>query len=521
MKKIIYIALFGSALLATSCNDWLLEESPGSTSLEDYFSTGETAVEVVNAAYTPLMWEFDSTFYPEWFIGDVMSDDALKGGQTISDMADAYDLENWKTNTNNTLVADYYSAQYMGVSRANLALESIEGMSTDDYMDQELKDRLMGEAYFLRALYFFRLVRAFGGVPLTTWVIYSDTEWEQPRATADEVYAQIISDLEAAESRLWLKSAYDDEDLGRATKGAAQAMLLKVNLYMGEYATAVSWGKKIYESAESGEYSLQVDYADLFLEANENGVESVFEIQYMEEAYSDYGDGNGFTRGTFSTIMTRSRSSILGGGWGFNMPTNDLYNAYEAGDPRRDWTIYTPAVANMENETEETYLESTKYLNRKLIMFGKDDTIISLGHESRGPLNRSVIRYADVLLMYAEACIESGDSATALTLVNKVRQRAIDTQCYDGSTATISLYASVDIDVLRKERRLELAMEGHRWFDLNRWGITKEVMDAYKAGESSEVQSHMSTFDESKHTLLPIPSTERALNSLLTQNPGY
>ncbi len=519
MKKIIYLALlFGATLSTTSCNDWLLEQGPSVTNAEDFFTSGDTALQCINAVYTPISWEFNDTYYNEWFIGDVMSDDALKGGQTVSDMADAYDMENWKTNTNNTLILDFFRTQYMGTSRANLAIEQISAMEVDDTMSQEFKDRMLGEAYFLRAMYYFRLVRAFGGVPLVTWVIYSDEEWQQPRATAEEVYAQIIADLTIAEANLWLKSEYDAEDLGRATKGAAQAMLLKVNLYMKNYAEAITWGAKV---VASGEYDLQADYADLYLEEYENGIESIFEIQYMEEAYSDYGDGNGFTRGTFTTIMTRSRSSLLGGGWGFNMPTVDLYNAYEAGDPRRDWTIYTPAEADMSNTTEETYVESTKYLNRKLIMFSKTDEIISLGHQSRGPLNRPIIRYADVLLMYAEACLENGDAVTALSLVNQVRQRAINTPCYNGSTATISLYSTIDIDVLRTERRLELAMEGHRWFDLCRWGIVKSTMEAYQAGESELAKSHMSTFVEGKHELLPIPSAEIELNPLMEQNPGY
>ncbi len=497
------------------------------TDVEDFFTSGATAEQAINAVYTPLAWEFNSTYYNEWFIGDVMSDDALKGGQTTSDMADVYDLENWKTNTNNTLVLDYYRAQYMGTSRANLAIEKISAMECDDTMSQEFKDRLLGEAYFLRALYYFKLVRAFGGVPLVTDVIYSDADWQQARATADEVYTQIIADLELAESGLWLKSEYDSEDLGRATKGAAQAMLLKVNLYMGNYSKAVEWGSKVVQSQE---YSLQPDYADLYLEAYENGVESIFEVQYMEDAYSDYGDGNGFTRGTFSTIMTRSRSTNLGGGWGFNMPTVDLFGAYESGDPRRDWTIYTPADEDMTNVTEETYLESTKYLNRKLMMLGKDDTIISLAHNSRGPLNRPVIRYADLLLMYAEACVETSDFATAKSLLNEVRQRAINTTAHDGSVATISLYPYGDYtegsadnmrEAVRYERRVELAMEGHRWFDLCRWGVVKEVMTAYEATEPESVRAHISTFVEGKHELLPIPSAEIELNPLMEQNPNY
>ncbi|MFI3323810.1 MAG: RagB/SusD family nutrient uptake outer membrane protein [Rikenellaceae bacterium] len=520
MKKILYLAILFGGLFTVSCsNDWLLEEGPSVTTVDDFFTSEAAAEQCINAVYTPISWEFNDTYYNEWFIGDVMSDDALKGGQTISDMADAYDLENWKTNTNNTLILDYFRAQYMGTSRANLAIEQISAMEvSDDVISQEMKDRLLGEAYFLRAMYYFRLVRAFGGVPLVDWVIYSDDEWQQPRATADEVYELILADLAIAESGLWLKSEYDSEDTGRATKGAAQAMLLKVNLYLGNYADAIAWGEKVIASQE---YSLQPDYADLYFEAYENGVESVFEIQYMEDAYSDYGDGNGFTRGTFTTIMCRSRSTNLGGGWGFNMPTNNLYDSYDDGDPRRDWTIYTPAEADMTNETEETYLESTKYLNRKLMMLDKDDTIIALAHNSRSPLNRPLIRYADVLLMYAEALIENGQEGDALTYVNEVRQRAINTPCLDGSAATIELLSSVDRETLRAERRAELAMEGHRWFDLCRWGIAKETMDAYILTENESVQSNSSTFVEGQHELLPIPSAEIELNPLMEQNPGY
>lgn len=220
----------GAALLvaATSCNDWLKEEEPGKSTPEDYFALGKAAIRAVNAAYTPLAWEFNSTYFSEWFIGDIASDDALKGGQNLSDMADAYDIENFKTNANNSLLRDFYRAQFQGIQRCNLAMQEVEAIEPDADMTAERKTCLMGEAYYMRAYYYFRLVRIFGGVPYVDKVIDSSKDWKQPRATAEEIYNHIIDDLKLAEQMLWNKSKYADADLGRATKGAAQAMLLKL-----------------------------------------------------------------------------------------------------------------------------------------------------------------------------------------------------------------------------------------------------------------------------------------------------
>lgn len=216
-------AFCGLALLATatSCNDWLLEESPGKTGLDDFFTSGNTAIQVVNACYTPLAWEFNSTYFSEWFIGDVVSDDALKGGQNITDMADVYDLENFKTNANNTMLLDFYRAQYQGIARCNLAIQEVAKVDADTTMTESRKNCLLGEAHFMRAYYYFRLVRVFGGVPYVDFVIDSSSKWQQPRASEATVYENIVKDLEIAEPLLWNKSEYADEDLGRATKGAA------------------------------------------------------------------------------------------------------------------------------------------------------------------------------------------------------------------------------------------------------------------------------------------------------------
>lgn len=522
MKKTrIYTTILSIVLLLslTACESWLLEPSPAVTELEDYYTSGETAIYTTNAAYVPLAWEYSGTYYSEFFIGDVMSDDALKGGQNTGDMADVYDMENFKTISNNGVLLDYYRGPYQGIARCNLALREVPKVEVDSAMTLEIQNRLLGEAKFLRAYYYFKLVKVFGGVPLVEEVIESTDNWQQPRASADEIYAFIKQDLIEANELLWNKSEYTDEDLGRVTKGAAQALLLKVNLYTHDYEEAKRWGDAI---TTSGEYSLVSNYADNFTLEGENGPESVFEVQYVEDPTSDYG-GDGFTRGTFSIILTRSRSSLLGGGWGFNKPTQNLYDEYEESDPRRDMTILNPTSDQMENEAQETYLGS-KYLNRKTGWYDENDEAYELSHPSRGPLNRVDIRYADVLLMYAEACVETGDLAAAKTALESVRLRARhgdDTILPE--FPAYNDYSDTEEDLksaIRHERRTELAMEGHRWHDICRWGIAKEVMDAYKLTETEEAQSHMAEFIAGKHELLPIPSQEIDINPM-EQNPGY
>ena len=542
MKKTYYIILCFVALLFTACKDYLTAPEPGATHLEAYYTSGQACINNVNGCYVPLMWEYSSTYCSEWFIGDVMSDDALKGGQNTNDMAAAFDLENWRTVSNNDIAYDVYRANFYGIARCNMALHHIPNAALDSVMNASVKQRLLGEAKFLRAFYYFRLVRIFGGVPLTLDVINDDTKWTMPRASVDDVFKAIIADLEDAEKGLWNKSEYPASDLGRATKGAAQAMLMKTYLYMASpywnkqvslsadkcYEQAHIWGEKLMQAAESGEYTLCADYADNFTLEGENGPESIFEIQYVEDGTSDYGaneGGFGATRGTFTVILTRSRSSQIGGeGWGFNKPTNNLYAEYEEGDLRRDATIFNPHDTLMENKNEEIYL-GTRYLNRKYALYNNEQgtEFYKLAHATRGPLNNKQIRLADAYLMYAEACLGPGDEGTAKTYINKVRDRVGLPHVGEYSiTVNGETIANPTVEqCLKHERRMELAMEGHRWFDLVRYGNTKAHMDAYAATETQEARAQMNTFVEGVHELLPIPSKERQLNTALTQNNGY
>ena len=524
MKKYI-IALAACTISLSACQDWLMEDGPMVNRVGDYFTSAETARQVVTGVYTPLMWEYQEGYFPEWYFGDIASDDALKGGQNVADGPDLYDIDNFKVVANNGIILQFYRAQYQGIGRANLAIEQIGGITPDESLTEEIKAQFLAEAKFLRAYYYFRLVRLFGGVPLVTAPIYGSADWQQPRAEVPAIYAQIFQDLKDAESSLPLKSGWSADDLGRATKGAAQAMLLKTSLYFADwnaregnaadaatyFAQAKTWGDK-FLADQAAEYSLCANYADNFTLEGENGPESVFEIQYMEDGMSDYGEGNGFSRGTFTVVLTRSRSSSYGeSGWGFNRPTQSLYDEYEAGDPRRDVTIFTPTDAEILNPAEEIYLGSRYLSLKRALMDLSTRTYLHLDHDSRGAINSQQIRLADVYLLYAEACLETGDKVTATTYINKVRAR-VGLTPYDGSGDVMA--------AIRHERRVELGMEGHRWFDLCRWGIAAQVLEAYKAGESEEARSHMGTFTAGKHELMPIPQKEIELGAL-QQNPNY
>lgn len=541
-KALTYSALALATLSLSSCNDWLTEETPGTTKVSEFFTSLSTAEAVVNAAYVPMTWEFGTTYYPEWYFGDIVSDDALKGGQDINDGADLRELENFKANSDNEILLGYYRAQWQGIQRANLAIDEIpttriETEGTEADKQAKYRDRYLGEAYFLRGFYYFRLARMFGGMPLIDYVIKSSNQWAQTRSTMDETLNFAIEDFKRAENLLWEKDKYSNEELGRATKGAAQAMLLKANLYRADYlrnagneteaqkyfAEAAKWGKEVINSRQ---YSLWPNYLDNFRLANENGRESVFEIQYTEEATSDYG-GEGYTRGTMTTILQRSRSSAFGeAGWGYDRPTQNLYNEYEAGDARRDETILVPTDEQIETPAQEIYC-GDRMLNRKYAMYndGTNGGIYKLAHATRSPKNNIQIRYADVLLMYAEACCESGDLTSAKTALKEVRDRAGLSQfpytaVIQGQTVTFNDNQEDLRKAIRHERRVELAMEGHRWFDLTRWGIAKETMDTYMAGETEEAKELYGTFQKGKHELFPIPSKEIDLSGI-EQNPNW
>jgi hypothetical protein len=299
---------------------------------------------------------------------------------------------------------------------------------------------------------------------------------------------------------------------------------------MKDYDNAYTWGKKFVDEQYNSEYTLCQNYADNFTLAGENGPESVFEIQYVAEPTSDYGEGFGFSRGTFTTILTRPRMSSMGSnsGWGWNHPTQNLYDEFETNDPRREVAIGIPDEEAL-SEIEVNYLGSPYYNNKT--SYSEGGTFPALDHASRGPLNYRLIRTSDVLLLYAEAALESGkDLNGAKWALEQVRARARANSSASDALPTFPNYRGYTDNTeslrqaIRHERRVELAMEGHRWFDLVRWGIAAQVMDkdngSYGKNESDEARAEMASFVAGKNELFPLPSEELALNPM-DQNPGY
>lgn len=542
MKKIVYLFLVVSVYL-TGCTDFLTPEPLATEKLSDFFKNDSAAVQVVNAAYVPLQWQLGGTYANEWFIGDVVSDDALKGGASLYDMQVVGLMENFQTTANNEFLDTFYDINYQGIFRCNFAIENINGMPDDKWTDPELKTRLIGEAKFLRAFYHFRLMRVFGNI-IKGDRTFTQDDSQKGQATKAEIVGFIRQDLEDAIKALPLKSEYPLSELGRATKGAAQALLMRVILFdilnsensVADYDRVMSLGDSIIKS---NEYQLESNYSNIFkvysgipLEAKfekENGPESVFEIQYMEEATSDYG-GLGRTRGNFDPIMTRTRAGNYG--WGFNRPTQDLYDEFEPGDIRRDETIlpfdegdvYVPGSYDNGYHARKSALGFWRTAGDKQIF-----TMPPLKHPTRAPNNTMVIRYADVILMYAEAACERNNIKEGKDKLNWIRERARNSGSSPANSEILPDFPygsySENQDDLRKairhERRVELAMEGHRWFDLIRWGIAGDVMNAYREKYIAKEGKDMSPFIKGKHELFPIPETQLNANPLLIQNPGY
>ncbi len=564
--KINLVLALVTTVVFSSCNDFLTPNPLATVKLSDYFTNDTAAIAAVNAAYVPLQWQYGSnglTYGNEWFIGDVVSDDALKGGggTVTSDMNTVYLMENFQASANNNYLETLYYINYQGIFRTNFVLEQINSMLTKNIGNPVLKSRLIGETKFLRAFYHFRLMRLFGGV------IKGDHTFTQndallARSPKEEIDKFIRQDLEDAIKVLPLKSEYATTELGRITKGAAQAMLMRVILFdinetfankTDDYNHVISLGDSIIKSTQ---YSLKTKYQDFFKTfynipavvakfVEENGPESVFEIQYIAESTSDWGGsagGLGMSRGNYDPLVTRSRGGGLAGvlsassqtGYGFNHPTQDLYDEFESGDIRRDEAILPYDSTDVYGLEAEHHYNNGYHSRKTTLGFwvaykGKQIYINPTFYAMRSPGNTFVIRYSDVLLMYAEAACESGNISEGTAKLNMVRQRAKNSSATPTDLITLmpfpyGSYANNQTDLrkaIRHERRVEFAMEGQRWWDLVRWRTAEQVMNDYRQKYITKEGKDMSVFDASKHYLFPIPETQLNSNPKLEQNPGY
>lgn len=415
-KSILSLSLVGLILagLLTGCEDQLLNKKPrGELTQKSFFETKDQAVQATNATYEQMRGFWVHSF--GWVgMTDIASDDASKGS-TPSDNPEMRSIDEFTFGPSNGLIRLTWQGYYQGIFRANLAIKNIPGID----MDKQLRSRLVGENKFLRAYYYFFMVRAFGGVPLVLKPL-EPGEFRQPRTSADKVYDQIEQDLKDAIEVLPLKSEYPAKDLGRATKGAAQGLLAKVYLFRGKYQEALTMAENVINS---GEYSLMSNYDKIFTPEGENSSGSIFEIQAVATS-----QGLGGT--PYSVIQGVRGNPNLG--WGFNNPTRDLLQSYEPGDPRLESTVmfvyenlpYGPedVVRDNPNMNDERY-------NQKSFI-----PLDSPSGNFNGGSNIRRLRYSDVLLIAAEAAARTGQTSKAHNYVNMVRERA-----RDGQQATIGV----------------------------------------------------------------------------------
>ena len=489
MKKIfIPLTIATIALLFNSCSNDFIDvpttENIAESDLLTIYNNDDGAKSFVTAIYSnSLNWNASSFSWNG--LTSITSDDADKGSDpgdsgTDKDKCDALTLD-----ATSLSVQDVFEANYQGISRANIALLYLPKL---DKASETLKTRLTAEAKFLRALMYFNLVRCYGGVPIVDHVpvpsSQADTDMTLTRKSKEEVYTFIQNDLLAAIDGLPEKSGYAVSDLGRASKGAARALLAKVYLYQGNWP-----GVKDQCALITG-YNLVNNYATIWREAGEDSIESIFEIR---------GYGGNPSQGVEGYMVSQGARGTSGWGWGFNTPSSSLANSYEVGDVRKDATIVFAGETMWDGRIVSPLVANPMYNEKAYV----SNIAESFNGDWETTKNIRVLRYAEVLLMQAEAANESG-SGDVTGPLNKVRNRA-------GLANTTATGQAGLRTAIRNERRHELAFEHDRWFDLVRTGQAQSAMAA-----------NGKTFVVGKNELFPLPQkfiTQAAGKS--TQNPGY
>lgn len=487
MKFFKHITIASALLLfVPSCTDYVDFEAVENYEIvaDVYFQSAGDYEDAVVGTYDPLQW-----MYLNILIGDIASDNSLSGGESATDVIGLQQIDDMTHNPNNDDLTSIWKWCYEGVNRANYLEQN------KNKLDFSNKTALYGEVYFLRAYYYFELVKFFGDVPLFTEIrLDASDSGTLQRAPKAEVYGQIETDLLNAISALPNTASQK----GRATKFAAQALLGKVYLYQDKFQDAASILGNVI-----GVYGLVSNYEDQFLKAGENGIESVFEVQHSNTSeWWDWGFVPQGSEGNFGVIHNGPRAfsgPTYASGWSFNIPTKELFDSYEDGDKRRDATILD--IVAFADETGASYAEGNKhtgYFNNKYIpRAGESGAQTELNYLT----NYRSIRYADVLLMAAEANnrgLISDDLAK--NYLNQVRERA-----FGDSNHNITATGNTLTQLIWEERNFELAMEGHRFFDLVRTGQAASIIPGFVAG---------------KHEVFPIPQQEVDISGL-TQNAGY
>ncbi|MDR6942970.1 RagB/SusD family nutrient uptake outer membrane protein [Mucilaginibacter pocheonensis] len=517
MKK-IYILITILAFTAASCKKSFIDLSPNdSVSPGTFYKTESDFRQAIAAAYAPLQ----DLSVNDYFTSEMRSDNAHYQPYP-SNRGTAYvqreAISDWVDDPTNAYTNAVYFHCYNGISRSNIVIGRLAAVN----LDVNVKNDIDGQAKFLRAWNYFKLVRLFGAVPLYLKEVTNAQEAFLPRSTVDQVYTQIIADANDAIKELAPPAKFPQS--GQATKGSATMLLADVYMTQKKYAEA----ETLLSTLPAMGYGLNAEYADAFSTTNKNSKESIFEIQFLQGTDKGTQPSNFIYQflprtkntGIITTFGTTVVATDNSGTGGWNTPTQDLIDSYESGDKRLDASI---GIAEGTYNTSDLF---TITANKSIVNYTPADGKVGVPyikkylhtHITANNTNDNwpVYRYSGALLLLAEAQNEQGKSGQALTNLNTVRARA----GLPASTATDQANLRA---VIMHERRVELAFENQRWHDLVRTGTAIPVMTAYGA-KAKTIYKFLpgNAFGINNNRLLfPIPQSERELNPDLTQNPGY
>ncbi len=464
MKKIIIV--FITICLTSACSEDFTDLAPISNRNEaDFFNTADDFVASINASYAGLQ---EPGVYNRayWTLFEMRSDNTDQGPDATGLARQYTEINQFTEDPLNEQVDAAWSGSYRVIANCNVILDRIDNVVE---IDEDVKNEIKGEALFLRSLMYYHLAVAFGNIPLQLTPFVPGDGLTQVDATT--VYTQLASDLATAESNLPI--SYPASDVGKATKGAAATLLAKVQLTLGNNSDAETTLRRIINSYN---YELEPNYADLWGTANENNQESIFEVQFIS---------GGIGQGTFLTNeFSPSGDLQTGQGFGRNRPTETLVNAFEDGDLRFEPSLGISYLDNAGEVVEQNHVR--KYQSNPPTENDSDNNFV-------------VFRYADVLLMLAEAL---GESPESYDLINEVRNRAGLDDIDDTTPGSFQ-------DKLLKERQVELAFENHRWADLKRFGVVNDKL--------IEAESDVINVGDIRN-LFFIPQREMDINANFVQN---
>ncbi|SDW26426.1 Starch-binding associating with outer membrane [Lutibacter oricola] len=508
MKKYIKIIILGVLLsfVYTSCSDDFTKVDPiGLINEDDFLTTDDEAESVIYGIYDIMAWNYNRPWHSAYFLKVLPGDCANAAGGNSGDQSQLQQIDDFEHVADNPSITGVWEGYYKTIGLANVLIEKLEAS------DLSSKDKFIAEAKFLRAYSYFELVTLFGDVPLRITTPQTIDEFGLARSPKSEVYAQIESDLDAAINGLPVNGAKSQPF--RVSKEVAQAVLGKVYLFQEKYGdAAIEFANVISSNA----FDLEPNFADVWETSTEHGIESLFELSFVSTEQYDWGNfpwGGRPESNIHAQLMGPRGDGIfdvaaigIANGWGFNLPTSKIGLAYDdEGDTvRKGATVISEeeliAAGGSVTPPDSGIHDYEGYVRLKYVTKTQD---------TDGPINElnygvnwRLLRYADVLLMAAEAYHKNNEDGKALIELNKVRDRA----GLDDITAT----GSALFDAIVKERQLELAFEGQRFWDLVRWGMADAELSSYGY--------------QSKHQLYPIPTNEISRNSLISpedQNPGY